>query len=91
MDRMEASTQLKINLLQINHVHLNSRLPVKIISPPIWTRYAVHIIVQDENTHCLRLSIYNWSHVINTRQIKSYNYIQEQLTRLLPLIHVLFY
>jgi hypothetical protein len=85
MDRMEASTQLKINLLRINHVHLNSRLPVKIMSTPIWTRYAVHIVVQDENTHCLRLSIYNWSHVVNTRQIKSYNYIQEQLTRLLPI------
>jgi hypothetical protein len=82
---MESSTQLKINLLRINHVHLNSRLPVKIISTPIWTRYAVHIIVQDENTHCLRLSIYNWSYFINTRQIKSYNYIQECLIRLLPI------
>ena len=79
------STQLKINLLRINHVHLNSRLPVKIISTPIWTRYAVHIIVQDENTHCLRLSIYNWSPVVNTRQIKSYNYIEECLLRLLPI------
>jgi hypothetical protein len=85
MDRMEISKQLKINLLRINHVHLNCRLPLKIISTPIWTRYAVHIIVQDENTHCLRLSIYNWSHFINTRQIKSYNYIQECLIRLLPI------
>jgi len=85
MDRMEISTQLKINLLRINHVHLNSRLPVKIISAPIWTRYAVHIIVQDENSDCIRLSIYNWSHIVNTRQIKSYNYIQECLIRLLPI------
>ncbi|CAF3437680.1 unnamed protein product [Rotaria sp. Silwood1] len=85
MDRMEASTQLKINLLRVNHVHLNSRLPVKIMSIPIWTRYAVHVVVQDENSHCLRLSIYNWSYVMNTRQIKSYNYIQECLIRLLPI------
>ncbi|CAF0825830.1 unnamed protein product [Rotaria sordida] len=85
MDRMETSVQLKINLLRINHIHLNSRLPVKIISTPIWTRYAVHVVVQDENTHCLRLSIYNWSYIMNTRQIKSYNYIQECLTRLLPI------
>ncbi|CAF1570952.1 unnamed protein product [Adineta ricciae] len=85
MDRMEVSTQLKINLLRINHIHLNSRLPVKIISKPIWTGYAVHVIVQDENTHCLRLSIYNWSHVIQTRQLKSYSYIQERLSCLLPM------
>ncbi|UJR38207.1 hypothetical protein I4U23_030880 [Adineta vaga] len=85
MDRMEISTQLKINLLRINHIHLNSRLPVKIISTPIWTRCAVHVVVQDENTHCLRLSIYNWSHVINTRQMKSYIYIQERLSYLLPI------
>jgi hypothetical protein len=82
---MEISTQIKINLLRINHIHLHCRLPLKIISTPIWTRYAVHIIVQDENTHCLRLSIYNWSHVIDTRQIKSFNYIQERLTSLLPI------
>lgn len=85
MDRMEISRQLKINLLRINHVHLNSRLPVKIISTPIWTGYAVHIIVQDENSDCLHLSIYNWSHIQNTRQIKSFNYIQECLIRLLPI------
>ncbi|CAF1930772.1 unnamed protein product [Rotaria magnacalcarata] len=85
MDRMETSRQLKINLLRINHIHLNSRLPVKIISTPIWTHYAVHVVIQDENSHCLRLSIYNWSYVMNTRQIKSYKYIQECLTRLLPI------
>ncbi|CAF2428321.1 unnamed protein product [Rotaria sp. Silwood2] len=85
MDRMEASRQLKINLLRINHIHLNSRLPVKIISTPIWTRYTVHVVVQDENTHCLRLSIYNWSYFMNTRQIKSYSYVQECLIRLLPI------
>ena len=85
MDRMEASAQLKINLLRINHVHLNSRLPLKVISTPIWTGYAVHIVVQDENSHCVRLSIYNWSSIVNTRQIKSYTYIQECLLRLLPM------
>ena len=85
MDRMEASMQLKINLLQIDHVHVNTRLPLKIISAPLWTRFAVHIVVQDENTHCLRLSIYNWSPVINTRQIKSHSYIQERLKSLLPI------
>jgi hypothetical protein len=85
MDRMEISTQLKINILRINHIHLNSRLPLKIISTPIWNRYAVHVIVQDENTHCLRLSIYNWSYFIDTKQIKSYDYIQERLLSLLPI------
>ncbi|CAF0848954.1 unnamed protein product [Adineta steineri] len=85
MDRMEMASQLKINLLRINHVHLNSRLPLKIISAPIWTPYAVHVVVQDENAHCLRLSIYNWSHVTYTRQTKSYNYIQERLRCLLPI------
>lgn len=85
MDRMEASVQLKINLLKIDHVHVNTRLPLKIISAPLWTRFAVHIVVQDENTHCLRLSIYNWSHVIDTRQIKSHSYIQERLKSLLPI------
>ncbi|CAF1030989.1 unnamed protein product [Rotaria sordida] len=85
MDRMEASTQLKINLLRINHIHLNCRLTVKIISTPIWNRSAVHVIVQDENMDCLRLSIYNWSYIIDTRQIKSYKYIQKRLTYLLPM------
>ncbi|CAF2742870.1 unnamed protein product [Rotaria sp. Silwood2] len=85
MDRMEASTQLKFNLLRINHIHLNCRLTVKIISTPIWNRSAVHVIVQDENTDCLRLSIYNWLYIIDTRQIKSYKYIQERLTYLLPM------
>lgn len=82
---MERSKQLKINILRINHVHTNCRLAVKIISTPIWTRHAVHVVVQDENTHCLRLSIYNWSYVMDTRQIKSYQYIQESLLRLLPI------
>ncbi|CAM4877115.1 unnamed protein product [Rotaria socialis] len=85
MDRMEVSKQLKINLLRINHIHVNCRLPVKIISAPIWTRLAVHVIVQDENSDCLRLSIYNWSPIIDTRQIKSYDYIQKRLTNLLPM------
>ncbi|CAF1262277.1 unnamed protein product [Adineta steineri] len=85
MDRMETSTQLKINLLRINHIHLNSYLRLKIISTPIWNRYVVHVIVQDENSHCLRLSIYNWSYVIDTRQIKTSTYIQERLTSLLSI------
>jgi len=85
MDRMEISTQIKINLLCINHLHLNSYLRLKTISIPIWNRYAVHIIVQDDNLHCLRLSIYNWSYIIDTRQMKSSNYIQERLLNLLPM------
>jgi hypothetical protein len=85
MDRMEISTQLKINLLRINHIHANCRLPLKVISTPVWNRSAVHVIVQDENTHCLRLSIYNWSYIIDTKQLKSYNYIQERLLSLLPI------
>ena len=85
MDRMEASTQLKINLLKINHIHLNCRLPVKIISSAIWTTTSVHTVVQDENSHCLRLSIYNWSHTVDTRQIKSRVYINDRLNRLLTI------
>ena len=83
--QIQASEQLKINLLRINHIHLNYRLVLKIISKPIWNRSAVHVIVQDENTHCLRLSIYNWSYVIDTRQMKSLNYIQERLKDLLAI------
>ncbi|CAF3732153.1 unnamed protein product [Rotaria sp. Silwood1] len=85
MDRMEASIQLKINLLRINHIHVNCCLNLKIISIPIWNHSAVHVIVQDENMDCLRLSIYNWSYIIDTRQIKSYKYIQERLIYLLPI------
>ena len=85
MDRMEASRQLKIKLLRINQVHADCRLPVKIISTPLWTGYAVHVIVQDEDAHCLRLSIYNWSHTCHSRQIKSDQYIQERLISLLPM------
>jgi len=82
---IEPSESLKINLLRINHVHRNQRLSLKIISTPIWNRSAVHVIVQDENNHCLRLSIYNWSYVIDTRQTKTVNYIQERLKNLLPI------
>jgi len=85
IDRIKFSEELKINHLRINYLHINCYLTVKIISLPIWTRYAVHIIVQDENTHCLRLSIYNWSYLIDTRQIKSLNYIQERLKNLLTI------
>jgi hypothetical protein len=35
--------------------------------------------------HCLRLSIYNWSYIIDTRQIKSLNYIYERLKYLLSI------
>lgn len=82
---LPSSLSLKINSLRINHVHKNSYLSVKVISPPVWNRSAVHIIIQDDNTHCLRLSIYNWSYLINTRQIKTFDYIQERLKYLFPL------
>lgn len=85
IDRMKISTPLKINRLRINHIHKNFHLAVKIISIPIWNHSAIHVIIQDENTHCLRLSIYNWSYVVNSRQIKSLNYIQERLKYLLPI------
>lgn len=85
MDRMEASKQLRINLLRINHVHVNCCLLLKIISKPVWNRSAVHVIVQDENEHCTRLSIYNWSHTVDTRQIKTYEYIEKRLESLLPI------
>ncbi|UJR08118.1 hypothetical protein I4U23_012395 [Adineta vaga] len=85
MDRMETSIQLKINLLRIDHLHVNSYLRLKIISIPIWNRSAVHVVVQDENHHCLRLSIYNWSYIIDTRQIKTLKYIHERLNNLLPM------
>ncbi|CAF0988554.1 unnamed protein product [Adineta ricciae] len=85
MDRMETATPLKINLLRINHLHLKAYLRLKIISVPIWNRSAVHVIVQDENCHCLHLAIYNWSHIIDTRQIRTLKYIQERLSHLLPM------
>jgi len=83
--QIDISKQLKINLLRINYRHINCYLSLKIISLAIWNRSSVHVIVQDDNTHCLRLSIYNWSYVIDTRQIKSLNYIQERLKYLLPI------
>ena len=82
---LSSSNTLKITQLQINHIHHNQQLPLKIISTPIWNRSAVHVIVQDDHSHCLRLAIYNWSYVINTRQIKSMNYIHERLKGLLPM------
>ena len=45
----------------------------------------MHVIVEDDNTHCLRLSIYNWLPVISTRQVKSYSYVEERLSSLLPM------
>ena len=66
---MKASVRLKICLLRINHIHLNTDLHVSLISTPIWTRYAAHVAVEDNDTHCLRLSIDNWSYVTYTRQI----------------------
>lgn len=80
-----SSQPMKINLLRLNHIHENCHLSLKIISSPIWNRAAVHVIVQDENSHCLRLAIYNWLYTIDTRQIKSMNYIHERLKVLLPM------
>ena len=85
MIRMESTTSLTINRLRINHVHLQARLPLKIISNSVWNNNGVHLVVQDENDHCLPLAIYNWSYINNTRQIKLYSYIQERLSSLLPL------
>lgn len=80
-----ASQSIQINLLRINHIHLKYHLSLKIISLPIWNRAAVHVVVQDENCHCLRLAIYNWMFMNDTRQIKSMNYIHERLKVLLPM------
>ena len=76
---------LKINCLRINHIHLNCHLAVKIISKPIRHHSVVHVIVEDEDTHCLHLSIYNWLYMIDTKQIQSYNYIDERLKYLLSM------
>ena len=82
---MKSSMSLKINCLRINHIHYGYHLRVKIISKPIRNRSVVHVIVEDEDTHCLLLSIYNWLYMIDTRQIQSYNYIEERLKYLLAM------
>ena len=63
---MKQSKELTIKELHTNYVHRNSYLRLKIISTPQCTGSTVHMIVQDKDKHSLRLSVDNWSLVLNT-------------------------
>ena len=85
LDRMKHSQTIRIPQLRIDHTHVHRHLSMRIVSKPLWTRYAVHVVVQDETAHCLRLSIYNWSYTFEHRQIFSDPYIEDRLYQLLPI------
>lgn len=85
LERAEISKSITFGGLRLDQVVVDCFLSLKIVSNPVWTRNAVHLVVQDDNHDLLRLAIYNWSIVNDSRQIKSFSYVKQRFKQVFAL------